>query len=206
MEDLRTGPLQAEMSACRKLKEVSFVLEEVKDLPEKVVHNQEGEVNILKIYAVQGFNLDLLQRMVDFSSNVFGELGTGEWSLVPQIRHGNVFVLKEEGKKAITGVAVLMRDWEDVDKAYLFEYAIAEELQGQGLGYHFLHNICENLKDQGFKRVSLTVDTENEPAIRLYRDKLGFQLVHFSKNEYGSGNHRYIMELDLTNSNGKDVN
>lgn len=173
------------------------MLEEVRDLPEKVVRNDQGETNVLKIYVVQGFNLDLLKRMVDFSSNVFGESGTGEWSLVPQIRHGNVFVLKEESKREITGVAILMRDWEDIDKAYLFEYAIAEKLQGQGLGYHFLHGICENLRDQGFKRVSLTVDIDNEPAIRLYCDKLGFQIVELRKNEYGPGNHRYIMELEL---------
>ncbi|CAA7601761.1 Gcn5-related N-acetyltransferase (GNAT) domain protein [Acididesulfobacillus acetoxydans] len=173
------------------------MLEEVKDMPKKAVENPGGEVNVLKIYAVEGFNLELLKRMVDFSSNIFGESGTREWSLVPQIRHGNVFVLKEEGKKTISGVAILMRDWDDVDKAYLFEYAIAEELQGQGLGYHFLHSICENLKDQGFKRVSLTVDTENEPAIRLYRDKLGFRLVQYRRDEYGPGHDRYIMELEL---------
>lgn len=172
------------------------MLEEVNHLPETAVHNID-DVDELKVYLVQDFNLDLLKRMVDFSSNLFGESGTGEWSLVPQIRHGNVFVLKEEGKKNITGVAVLMRDWEDVDKAYLFEYAIAEEFQGQGLGYHFLKSICEDLKAQGFKRMSLTVDVNNEPGIRLYRDKLGFKIVEQRKNEYGQGEDRYVMELDL---------
>lgn len=173
------------------------MLEEVNHLPETVVHNLAG-VEGLKVYLVQDFNLDLLKRMVDFSSNIFGESGVGQWSLVPQIRHGNVFVLKEEGKKKITGVAVLMRDWEEVDKAYLFEYAIAEEFQGQGLGYHFLQSICEDLRDQGFKRMSLTVDVNNEPGIRLYRDKLGFEIVEHNKNEYGHGQDRYIMELDLS--------
>lgn len=61
------------------------VLEEVNHLPETVVHNLAG-VEGLKVYLVQDFNLDLLKRMVDFSSNIFGESGVGEWSLVPQIK------------------------------------------------------------------------------------------------------------------------
>ena len=45
--------------------------------------------------------------------------------------------------------------------------------------------------------MSLTVDVENEPAIRLYRDKIGFKIMHHSKDEYGKGHDRYIMELNL---------
>ncbi len=173
------------------------MLEEIKNLPKKVVDNLDAEIKNLKVYLVQDFNLITLRRMVNFSSNVFGESGMDEWALVPQIRHGNVFVLKAEEQKKIMGIAILMRDWEDVEKAYLFDYAIADEVQGQGLGYHFLLTICDNLKEQGFKRMSLTVDIANAPALKLYKDKLGFKTAKLSKDEYGEGHDRYIMELDL---------
>ncbi|MHB1653484.1 MAG: GNAT family N-acetyltransferase [Desulfitobacteriaceae bacterium] len=171
------------------------MLEEIENLT-----TENGFSDILKVYLVQEFNVDLLKRLLNLSSEAFGEAGMDEWGLVPQIRHGNVFVLKEEGSKRIIGIAVLMRDWEDIDKAYLFDFAIAEKYQGQGLGPNFLQIICSNLKEQGFKRLSLTVDADNKPAIHLYEDKIGFHVVKFNKNEYGQGQDRYIMELDLETS------
>ena len=172
------------------------MLEEVKGLPHKIVKDIEG-VDSLKVYLFQDFNLSLLKKMVNFVLDIFGDLGMDQWGLVPQIRHGNVYVLTEEGKHQIVGLAILMRDWEDFYKAYLFDYAISEDFQGRGLGYEFLKIIAEDLISQGFDRMSLTVDVDNEPAIRLYRDKIGFESIQYSKDEYGKGEDRYVMELEL---------
>ncbi|SCZ77661.1 GNAT family N-acetyltransferase [Acidaminobacter hydrogenoformans] len=172
-------------------------LEEIRKLPQKVVENLDGDIGNLKVYLVQDYDLQFLKRMVTFGLGIFGDLGMDEWGLVPQVRHGNVFVLKEEDKKRLIGIAILMRDWEDTDMCYLFDYAIAEDFQGQGLGYHFLISICKNLFEQGFKSMSLTVDTENVPAIKLYEEKMGFEIAEHRKDEYGKGHDRYIMKLDL---------
>ncbi len=99
-------------------------LEEVKGLPHKVVKNIEG-VDNLKVYLVQDFNLKLLRNMVEFGLDIFGDLGMDQWGLVPQIRHGNVYILTEEGKHQIVGLAILMRVWEVFYKAYLFDYSIS---------------------------------------------------------------------------------
>lgn len=176
-------------------------LEEIKSLPLKVIQNLDGDIGNLKVYLVQDFNLNLLKRMVTLGLNIFGELGMDEWGLVPQIRHGNVFLIKEEAKKQLIGLAILMRDWEDSDKVYLFDYAIAEDHQGKGLGYHFLRIIGDNLLEQGFTKMSLTVDIENKAAIKLYKDKMGFEIVSMNEDEYGRGLHRYMMELDLRRVN-----
>jgi len=173
-------------------------LEEIRALPRKVIENLDGDIGNLKVYLVQDYNLNLLKRLVNFGLDVFGDLGLDEWSLVPQIRHGNVFVLKEEDKKKIIGIAILMRDWEDSDKVYLSDFAIADEFQGQGLGYHFLVSVCKSIADQGFKTMNLTVDINNPAAISLYKDKLGFEIESFSKDEYGKGHDRYKMRLDLS--------
>lgn len=170
-------------------------LDKVKSLPKKVIDNIEG-VDGLTVYLVQDYNNSFLRRLVEFGENIFGELGMDQWGLVPQIRHGNVYVLKEEKKSTISGLAILMRDWEDSDKVYLSDYAIADDLQGNRLGFYFLNIIINNIKDQGFKRVSLTVDIENEPAIKLY-EKIGFRILETSIDEYGKSHDRYIMLLEI---------
>ena len=173
------------------------MLEEIKRLPHKVVKELEADVNHLTVYMVQDFDLKLLKRMVGFGLDIFGELGMDEWGLVPQIRHGNVYLLKERDKKQIIGLAILMRDWEDFHCAYLFDYAIHPDYRGKDLGYYFLKIIGEDLIQQDFTKMSLTVDVENTPAIRLYQDKVGFKAVEYRQHEYGEGHDRYIMELDL---------
>lgn len=174
-------------------------LEEVWALPRKVVDNLEGEFKSLKVYLVQDYDLKILKRMVNFGLEIFGDSGMDEWGLVPQIRHGNVYLLKEEGKNRILGLAIFMRSWEDIDKCYLYDYAIAEEYHGKGLGYHFLVTVAKSLKEQGFKLMELTVDSENRAAIKLYQDKVGFSIEEFSKDEYGEGQDRFKMVLDLKN-------
>ncbi|WP_129595867.1 GNAT family N-acetyltransferase [Anaerophilus nitritogenes] len=172
-------------------------LKEIRSLSKRSMRKMNGKVSNLKVYLVQDFNVGLLKNMVNFGLNIFGELGMDEWGLVPQIRHGNVYVLKEENKKEIVGIAIFMRDWEKVDQCYLFDYAISPVFQGKGLGYSFLKILCKELRCQGFVKISLTVDIENTAAIKLYKDKMGFKIESFSKDEYGKGHDRYIMELDL---------
>ena len=172
-------------------------LEEINALPKKFVSNLDSDFENLKVYLVQDYDLRLLNRVVKFGANIFGELGMDEWGLVPQIRHGNVFLLKEDSKKQSVGLAILMRDWEDLEKAYLFDYAIAEDHRGQNIGVQFLKVIIANLMEQGFLKMSLTVDVENAPAIRLYEEKIGFEIKQHNKDEYGKGHDRYIMELDF---------
>lgn len=173
------------------------MLDRIKNMPHSLVKKLEGVEN-LAVYVVEDFNLKLLKNMVEFGLDVFGEdMSADEWSLVPQIRHGNVYVVTEVGKHHVVGIAMFMRDWEDIYKAYLFDYAVDEEYQGMGMGFEFLKIISADLKKQGFKRICLTVDGDNKPAIRLYRDKIGFESIEFAKDEYGKGHDRYIMELDI---------
>lgn len=173
------------------------MLELIESLPHSVVKNINGLDN-LTVYAVEDFNQKLLKNMVEFGLDVFGEeMGMDEWSLVPQIRHGNVYVLAERGQQKVIGLAIFMRDWEYVNTAYLFDYAVSEDYQGRGLGFQFLKIICEDLEGQGFEKISLTVDADNKPAMRLYKEKLGFEPIDFVKDEYGKGHDRYVMELNI---------
>ncbi len=175
---------------------ISNMLEEINRFPRKFIKELDLNLSNFKVYLVQDFDISLLQNMVNFGLDIFGELGMDEWGLVPQIRHGSVYILKEDDKEEIIGLAILMRDWENTEKAYLFDFAIDKELQGHGFGRQFLKIITDNLLEQGFNKIGLTVDVDNEPAIHLYRS-IGFKPIEYSRNEYGKGHNRYIMEWDL---------
>lgn len=173
-------------------------LEEVTRLPVSALKGLDN-ISRLRVLSIEDFDHTLLMKLVNFEMDVFGDLGMDEWGLVPQIRHGNVFVLKEENGSSILGIAILMRDWENSDKCYLFDFAIAKTLRGQGLGTLFLRTVCDSVRKQGFLKMSLTVDTDNGPAVRLYSDKMGFDIEELREDEYGRGHDRYIMALDLSN-------
>lgn len=126
------------------------------------------------------------------------EAGMDRWGLVPHIRHGRVFILKEKIDSEVLGLAVFMRDWTDNRKCYLYDYAIETKYQGKGLGYHFLKSISYYMMDLGYTHMELMVATDNKPALELYQRKLGFEIKSFNKDEYGRGMHRYAMLLDLT--------
>lgn len=175
------------------------MLEEINRLPRKFIKDLDINLSNFKVYLVQDFDLLLLQNMVSFGLNIFGELGMDEWGLVPQIRHGSVYILKEEEKTDIKGLAILMRDWENPEKAYLFDFAIEKEIQGHGFGRQFLKIIAENLQEQNFEKIDLTVDVDNQPAINLYKH-IGFRPIEYSRNEYGKGHNRYIMEWNIAGS------
>jgi ribosomal protein S18 acetylase RimI-like enzyme len=55
-----------------------------------------------------------------------------------------------------------------------------KEWQGRGLGYELLRQSLELLRQREVKKVSLTVTSENTPALALY-ERMGFRKTrHFA--------------------------
>lgn len=54
--------------------------------------------------------------------------------------------------------------------------ALTSESRGKGVGAALLHRLLEGLRERGAKRVSLSVDPDNEAAMKLYR-RFGFKEV-----------------------------
>ena len=86
----------------------------LEELQVQLEGDQSQKFEDYKVCLVQDFDSKLLNDMVDFGLNIFGDLGMDEWGLVPQIRHGNVYVMQDI-EDEIIGLAILMRDWEDAD-------------------------------------------------------------------------------------------
>ena len=162
--------------------------------------NNVKDLSNLEVNHLVDYDTDMLKEAINFEKNIFGDLGMNEWGIVPQIRHGNVYVLKEPGKsKDIIGLAIMMRDWDDLGEVYLFDFGIKTKYQNKGLGTEFLQIISNHLRNNDFDKISLTVDPDNGSAVHVYKNKLGFRIKKKSKHEYGENVERYIMKLDLNN-------
>ncbi|MDE7420948.1 MAG: GNAT family N-acetyltransferase, partial [Muribaculaceae bacterium] len=60
--------------------------------------------------------------------------------------------------------------------------ALYPEYRNKGIGSRLLASLLEALQENGFERISLSVD-KNNYAVRMYL-KLGFQIVSERKHDY----------------------
>ena len=156
-----------------------------------------GEEVPIRVEELEEVEPCLLQALIEIEQEAFGKGGMNEWFLPAFIRRGRVYILWLEGTKWPVGVAECMVSWGRSQCAYLFGIAIREGWRGKGLGTRFLKEICRRLQQIGFSTLDLTVSPTNTPALRVYRDKLGFQTIDFHRAEYGQDEDRLVMRLDL---------
>lgn len=138
---------------------------------------------------------EVIDALKSLEKQAFGEGAFDEWALVPYIRHGNVFVMRYMGR--IMAYTVFMKDWDEGDKVYFVSTVVHDTLQGKGIGTSFIRDCLIMIKEMGYNKVELTVAPDNQRAIKIYRDRLGFAETGFNKDEYGKGQDRILMELDL---------
>ncbi len=61
-------------------------------------------------------------------------------------------------------------------RAYIYAFGVVPEQRRRGVGRAVLAQVIARLRDEGWRRVALEVESENAPALALYRS-LGFELV-----------------------------
>lgn len=66
---------------------------------------------------------------------------------------------------------------------YLGGFVVSQAMKGKGLGSRILHYIKDFAAKGGKKRIELTVDIENEAAIKLYT-KIGFMIEGRIRKSY----------------------
>lgn len=137
---------------------------------------------------------DLVNQIVEIEQDAFGVGGMTLWFITPFVRYGSVFVIVKQGK--VLAVAEYMRDFNETSEAYLFGFTVKREVRSQGFGTALLTTAHARLKKKGINVINLTVDPQNEIAIKLYL-KLGFRKIEFLPNEYGTGFDRLVMTLEL---------
>ena len=103
---------------------------------------------------------------------------------------GDHCILAEEDGKVIGAVwSRIMHDYGHVDdETPSLAISLYKEYRGRGTGTELMRRMLALLKEQGYKRVSLSVQKENY-AVKMYR-KVGFKTADENEEEY-------IMVCDL---------
>ncbi len=149
----------------------------------------------MEVELLQNIELVLISELVQLELEAFGIGGLNEWHLVPFIRHGRVYIGREEGR--VVGLIQYMRDWDNPQKAYLMGVSIAKDMRGKGLGTRLISTSVEELRNEKITEIELTVDPKNRAAIKVYIEKLGFVEKGIRLDEYGAGEDRLVMILEL---------
>ncbi len=149
----------------------------------------------MKIVEVNKKDKRYINEILKLEEENFGKNGGVDiWLLKPLIKFGKVLILLGEDGK-VEGVAQFIKSF-DKNEVYIYEICIDKNSQGRGFGKVFMNKIIEFMKGKKVKKLSLTVSLENYVGIKLY-EKLGFKRVEVSKDEYGFGIDRLIMDLYL---------
>lgn len=99
-------------------------------------------------------------------------------------RRGDNCLVADFGGKAAGAVwARIMDDYGHVDdETPSIAISLYKEYRGQGIGSRMMQEMLEQLKVQGYKRASLSVQKANY-AVKMYK-KLGFAIVDENEEEY----------------------
>ena len=99
-------------------------------------------------------------------------------------RRGDNCLVADFGGKAAGAVwARIMDDYGHVDdETPSIAISLYREYRGRGIGSRMMREMLEQLKAQGYKRASLSVQKANY-AVRMYK-KLGFAIVDENEEEY----------------------
>jgi ribosomal protein S18 acetylase RimI-like enzyme len=150
-----------------------------------------------KTYYVEvpaSLNPKQLKMMMELEQDAFPGLGAvDEQTLVPLTRYGKLIQYRQQNDPRPIAICEVMRAYNDIQKAYIFGFYVRSDQQGKGIGKLFLQEIYPILKQDGFRKVCLTVSTKNKAAVKLY-EKLGFVIKETRLDEFGEGENRYYME------------
>lgn len=99
-------------------------------------------------------------------------------------RRGDNCLVADFGGKAAGAVwARIMDDYGHVDdETPSIAISLYREYRGRGIGFQMMQEMLEQLKAQGYKRASLSVQKANY-AVKMYK-KLGFAIVDENEEEY----------------------
>lgn len=78
----------------------------------------------------------------------------------------------------------------------ILNLAVDENFKKQKIGSLFIEKTIEIAKEKGINKLTLEVETQNFPALKLY-EKFGFKRVRERKSYYSNGQNCYELELVL---------
>lgn len=128
--------------------------------------------------------------------NLGRQASVNQWVMPVLIRYGLVTIAEMMPDKEIAGVCQMLRSYSDACSAFILSFYVRPHFRGRKIGGMLLSRVLKKAQEDGLKKVHLTVDPENSPAVSLYRSA-GFKKSDVLKNEYGKGVHRDLYALEL---------
>lgn len=136
---------------------------------------------------------ETLSLLVEYGRAALGESALDEW-LLPVIASCGLLYVGRLGEE-IVGSAEILGFIESGD-LYLEGFYIRPELQGRGYGTEMMLGVMELLSREGFSRMLVTLDPDNEAGMKLY-DRTGFREVDYLPDHYGPGRNRLLLAVEL---------
>ncbi len=127
--------------------------------------------------------------------NLGQDAAINEWQIPVILRYGRILIA-EDSTGTILGVCEMIREWKEKKTAFIHSFYVVEKFRKRQVGKKLLTFALDMLKKEHFLGVELTVDPENAAALNLYRST-GFTVRELRKNEYGKGNDRLLLELQI---------
>ena len=93
-----------------------------------------------------------------------------------------LYVAEEEGR-LIGTYRLIPKQYRQAHTVYLGSFGIDPDLKGKGYGFAVLEGIKDAVRASGRSRIELSVDLENDAALRLYK-KAGFEIEGTIRNSY----------------------
>src|SRR5918993_516410 len=95
---------------------------------------------------------------------------------------GTLYVI-ESGNEVIGSYRLIRKSDRQAHTVYLGGFVVKSTMKGKGIGLQMLEQIKKDAGPAGIKRIELTVDMDNQPAIRLYQ-KAGFAIEGHIRKSY----------------------
>lgn len=136
---------------------------------------------------------ETLSLLVEYGRAALGESALDEW-LLPVIASCGLLYAGRLGEEIVGSAEIL--GFLDSDDLYLEGFYIRPEMQGRGYGTEMMLGVMELLGREGFSRMLVTLDPDNEAGMKLY-DRTGFREVDYLPDHYGPGRNRLLLAVVL---------
>jgi len=154
-------------------------------------------MDMIAIKYIQDFDSELINTLCELEIENFGKQASiNQWVIPVLMRYGMVAIAERMPGQEIIGVCQTIRSYSDPSDAFIHSFYIRPEHRGKKIGRLLLECVVNKLRSDELKRVCLTVDPENIPAVALY-SSFGFKRSGIRKDEYGKGVDRDFYILDL---------
>lgn len=149
----------------------------------------------IEYFQIKERDYDLVEQLLKIEADTYADSALAIFDLVAMLRHGRVYVAVEYDE--VLGSAYFMRNFEDVDCAYLYSISIVNPQATPNLATSLLNIAFADMKAFGIKSVEVNVDPTNYRALKVYREQLGFVASDSMQSDLLGGEEILMLQKEL---------